>query len=294
MKVEIDIHSGFCFGVTNAVQRAEKELAKSGTLYCLGKIVHNQEEVERLEKSGLITIDHDFFSKLTNARVLIRAHGEPPETYEIARRNNLELIDATCPVVYKLQERVGKASVKLNTKKGQVIIVGKPGHPEVEGLLGQTNGDAHVVKDAHDLQSVSFDKPSILFSQTTKPVREFEEVKQALQEGYQKAGFNHLDMLEVHNTTCRQVSGREEKITRFAASHDLILFVSYKESSNGRLLFEACKRGNPAAHFITSSKDIKKEWLEGIESAGICGATSTPLWLMEDVAENLREIALCC
>ncbi|HYX06871.1 MAG TPA: 4-hydroxy-3-methylbut-2-enyl diphosphate reductase [Bacteroidales bacterium] len=292
MKIDIDIHSGFCFGVTNAVKRAEEELARSGSLYCLGKIVHNKEEVERLENLGLITIDRDHFRKLTNTKVLIRAHGEPPETYEIARINNLELIDATCPVVHKLQTRISRSSLKMNSEKGQVIIFGKPGHPEVEGLMGQTNGEALVVKNAHDLDSVSFNKPAILYSQTTKPVKEFEEIKQALQDGYNKAGFNSSDMLEVHNTTCRQVSGREENITRFAANHDLVLFVSYKESSNGQLLFDACKQGNPSAHFISSPVDIKKEWLEDKESAGVCGATSTPLWLMEEVAENIRELAL--
>ena len=292
MKIDIDIHSGFCFGVTSAVKRAEEELAKSGSLYCLGKIVHNQEEVERLEKMGLITIDRDHFRKLTNTKVLIRAHGEPPETYEIARRNNLELIDATCPVVHKLQERISRSSLKMNSENGQVIIFGKPGHPEVEGLMGQTNGEALVVNNTHDLDSISFSKPAILYSQTTKPVKEFEKLKQALQDGYNKAGFNPSEMLEVHNTTCRQVSGREDKITRFAANHDLVLFVSYKESSNGQLLFEACRKGNSSAHFISSPADIKMEWLEGKESAGICGATSTPIWLMEKVAENIRELAL--
>lgn len=292
MIIDIDIHSGFCVGVTNAVKRAEEELTRSGSLYCLGKIVHNQEEVGRLEKMGLITIDHDYFRKLTNTKVLIRAHGEPPETYEIARRNKLELIDATCPVVHKLQERIGRSSMKMKSEEGQVIIFGKPGHPEVEGLMGQTNGEALVVNNAHDLDKVSFSKPAILYSQTTKPVNEFEKLKKALQEGYKNAGFKPSEMMEIHNTTCRQVSGREEKITRFAASHDLVLFVSYKESSNGQLLFEACKKGNPSAHFISSPADIKMEWLEGKESAGVCGATSTPIWLMEEVAENIRELAL--
>lgn len=284
-KIEIDNGSGFCFGVTTAISKAEEELERTGVLYCLGDIVHNAGEVERLRKKGLITVDHDEFAKLHNVKVLLRAHGEPPSTYETARRNNIEIIDATCPVVLQLQKRIKNAYAQSalpendREEKPLIIIYGKPGHAEVNGLVGQTGGSAVVIQDKSDLDSLDLDRDVWIYSQTTKSIEGFQEIVAEIQKRKTKGSFQWFD------TICRQVANRLPKMREFAASHDVILFVSGAKSSNGRVLYAQCKEVNPKTYLITDETELNHEWIRDAESIGICGATSTPRWLMQKVAD---------
>ncbi len=281
LKIEIDNGSGFCFGVTTAIRKAEEELAKGSKLYCLGDIVHNGMEVERLHEQGLITIDHEQLRNLHNAKVLLRAHGEPPETYEIARQNNIEIIDATCPVVLALQSRIKR---KWNdSPNAQTVIFGKKGHAEVLGLVGQTHGKAIVVENLDDVKKkLDFSKDINLYSQTTKNLDEYRRIVDYIQNNISPtAAFKSYD------TICRQVANRMPHIAEFAAHHDVILFVSGRKSSNGHALFTRCKEVNANSHLIEREEEIDYSWFKGAETVGICGATSTPKWLMEECRDAI-------
>lgn len=280
--IEIDEKSGFCFGVVNAIKRAEEELAKGEKLYCLGDIVHNGQEVERLTKMGMITIDHEQLKELRNAKVLFRAHGEPPSTYEIAKKNNINLIDASCPVVLRLQNKI-KNSYDENPLGKQILIYGKKGHAEVVGLLGQTNDNAIVIENVEDLNKIDFSKQIHLFSQTTKSLDGFNNlVKNISGKMQHKATFNYSD------TICRQVSNRMPNLVTFAEKKDIVIFVSGKKSSNGKVLFEHCKKVNPNTFLISAPEEIDELNIDITKNIGICGATSTPRWLMEEVADRIR------
>lgn len=280
VQIEIDDGSGFCFGVTTAIRKAEEELAAGKTLYCLGDIVHNGMECERLRSMGLITINHDELKALHDVKVLLRAHGEPPETYEIARRNNIEIIDATCPVVLQLQRRI-KREYDSNPD-AQIVIFGKPGHAEVLGLVGQTNSKAIVIAGIDDAKALDFNRDIYLYSQTTKSLDEFHRIIDYIQEHISlEATFRSFD------TICRQVANRMPNISSFAKRHDLILFVCGRKSSNGKVLFNECRSVNPNSHLIEGPDEIKREWIEGIDTIGICGATSTPKWLMERCRDRI-------
>lgn len=282
-KVEIDEGSGFCFGVVTAINKAEEELTKGGTLYCLGDIVHNSREVERLKAMGLITINHEEFNRLHDVKVLLRAHGEPPETYTIARRNNIEIIDATCPVVLRLQKKIKQEYIQEDDEEKQIVIYGKNGHAEVLGLVGQTTGQAIVIEKLEEAGTLDFSKSIRLYSQTTKSVDEFQKIVE-----YIKEHISPDVTFEYYDTICRQVANRIPNIKKFAASHDLVFFVSGKKSSNGKILFSECKKVNPNSHLIDSAEEIDNELLLGAESIGICGATSTPKWLMEEISEAIK------
>jgi 4-hydroxy-3-methylbut-2-enyl diphosphate reductase len=281
-QIEIDNGSGFCFGVTTAIKKAEEELQKGNTLYCLGDIVHNGMECDRLRQMGLITINHEELANLRNAKVLLRAHGEPPATYETARRNNIEIIDATCPVVLQLQKRI--KDKWTNDSKAQVVIFGKNGHAEVLGLVGQTNGKAIVIEKFDDVKSLDFTRDIYLYSQTTKSLDEFHRIIEYIQEHISpEASFQSFD------TICRQVANRMPNISQFATRHDLILFVSGRKSSNGKVLYNECVRVNPNSYLIEGPDEIKPEWLKDVKTIGICGATSTPKWLMEQCRDWILE-----
>lgn len=287
IQIEIDNGSGFCFGVTTAIQKAEEELSASNvnsksshTLYCLGDIVHNGMEVERLHAQGLVTINHDDLVKLHHVKVLLRAHGEPPETYELANRNHIEIIDATCPVVLQLQRRIKKQFD--NNPHAQIVIFGKNGHAEVLGLVGQTHSHAIVVESLEDVMKLDFNRDIYLYSQTTKSLDEFHRIIEYIQ--------NHISseaIFKSFDTICRQVANRMPNIAIFAAKHDLILFVSGRKSSNGKVLFNECKSVNPNSYQIESAHEIDMNWINGIETIGICGATSTPKWLMEECRDYI-------
>lgn len=282
--IEIDQGSGFCFGVVTAITKAEQVLAEGGKLYCLGDIVHNSKEVERLRNMGLISINHDEFEKLTDATVLLRAHGEPPSTYETAKRNRITIIDATCPVVLRLQKKIKKENDLEDEKNKQILIFGKNGHAEVLGLVGQTNGEAIVVENLDEVKKLNLNKNIRLYSQTTKSLDEFQEIVSYIEENINpEASFKSSD------TVCRQVSNRIPNIKNFAASHDLILFVSGKKSSNGKILYNECKKINQNTVFIDSIEEIDLELVKKAKSIGICGATSTPKWLMEEIQEFISK-----
>jgi 4-hydroxy-3-methylbut-2-enyl diphosphate reductase len=281
--VEIDKDSGFCFGVVNAIQSAEKELTIDNELYCLGDIVHNSQEVARLQKKGLCTINHEDLKNMHNKRVLLRAHGEPPSTYTTAEQNSIRIIDATCPVVLQLQKKILKHYKEMNPHHSQIVIFGKSGHAEVNGLVGQTDGKAVVVEKITDLDLLDFDKNVCLFSQTTMSVHDFKEIVDEIQSRVHKnADFKYFD------TICRQVANRMPHIRKFAARHDLILFVAGEKSSNGKALLCECIKANANTHLISNPDDINPAWLKNVQSVGICGATSTPKWLMEDVARKIE------
>ncbi len=282
LRIEIDEHSGFCFGVTTAIQKAEEELQQGGTLYCLGDIVHNGIECERLKKMGLITIDHTTFARLHDAKVLLRAHGEPPETYETARKNNLELIDATCPVVLKLQQRIKQKWQSTADEERQIIIHGQAGHAEVLGLVGQTRGEAIVVENPSQIDKVATDKNTYIYSQTTKSLEGYKQIVEAIGERIAEGCKT-----ESFDTVCRQVANRMSGIGEFAKSHELIFFVCGRKSSNGKILFNECKRVNPNSHQIESPAEIDLALTDKVESIGICGATSTPKWLMENCKQEI-------
>ena len=290
MTIDIDKNSGFCFGVIKAVDKAEELLNAGEKLYCLGEMVHNQEEVSRLKQLGLITINHDEFKNLNNCNVLIRAHGEPPETYEIAKNNNLKLIDATCPVVLKLQQRVKESYDNLKNKEGQLVIYGKTGHAEVIGLAGQTNNEAIVISEQNELDKIDFNKPVRLFSQTTMSKNGFEEIKKSIKTKMKEIQHNNLVDFDARNTVCGQVSCREPALIEFAKNHDVIIFVSGKNSSNGKFLFDVCCRVNPGSYLISKPEDLKEKWFRDISSVGVSGATSTPVWLLQSVVEKIKEL----
>ncbi len=293
MEIEIDSGSGFCFGVTTAIRKAEEELAKGGILYCLGDIVHNGMECERLKDMGLVTINHDDMRELHDVKVLLRAHGEPPETYELARRNNIEIIDATCPVVLQLQKRI-KQQYTANTQSpgqsvksdAQIVIFGKKGHAEVLGLVGQTDSSAIVIENFDEVKRLDFTRDIYLYSQTTKSLDEYHRIIDYIQSHISPgATFKSFD------TICRSVSNRMPNISQFAARHDLILFVCGRKSSNGKVLFNECLRVNPNTHLVEDAQEIESAWLNGIQSVGICGATSTPRWLMEQCRDAIKQLA---
>ncbi len=315
MDIEIDNGSGFCFGVTTAIHKAEEELDKTGHLFCLGDIVHNSNEVERLKQKGLVTITHEQLQELHDVKVLLRAHGEPPETYETARRNNIEIIDATCPVVLQLQRRIRKSynehrdevtsSSSVGTRRAlsaeaggsttawqcqvppQIVIYGKRGHAEVNGLVGQTEGSAIVIESLAEIDKIDFNRDIYLYSQTTKSLQGFkaivEEIKHRIGPDVKFFSFD---------TICRSVANRIPQIRTFATRHELVLFVCGKKSSNGRILFNECVDANPNSHLISNENDIDPRWLDGINSVGICGATSTPRWLMTQVKERVEKFML--
>ena len=285
IKVEIDEGSGFCFGAVTAIHKAEEELAKGETLYCLGDIVHNSREVDRLKTMGLITINREEFKQLKNAKVLLRAHGEPPETYMIARENNIEIIDATCPVVLRLQKRIRQGYLADSDEEKQIVIYGKSGHAEVLGLVGQTDGKAIVIEKAEEAKKLDLNKSIRLFSQTTKSLDEFQEIVE-----YFKQHISPEATFEYYDTICRQVANRMPKLREFAATHDLIFFVSGKKSSNGKMLFEECLKVNANSHLIDNEKEIDPSLLQNVKSIGVCGATSTPKWLMEKIYNHIRTL----
>ena len=297
MIITIDDNSGFCFGVTTAIQTAERELQK-GQLFCLGDIVHNGQEVERLDKLGLETIDYDDLRTLHNVRVLLRAHGEPPSTYHIAKRNNIEIIDASCPVVLHLQKRIRETYQDLHGKNtgAQIVIFGKKGHAEVIGLEGQTNNTAVVIESINDLCKLNFSRPIYLFSQTTKSVEEFEDIvaeikKRRMELGMSESVIGSQEIVfEYHNTICRNVANRVKRLQDFARSNDVVIFVGGKKSSNAKVLFNNCLEVNRSTIFVSSTDDITYEIVQQCHQAeyvGICGATSTPKWLMEDVKQYI-------
>lgn len=289
MQVEIDPNSGFCFGVTNAIKMAEEYLNKNDVLYCLGDIVHNGEEVKRLSNMGMQTVDHKDLKELHDVDVLIRAHGEPPSTYRIAAENNIRLIDATCPVVLRLQENIHEWSKEMNKQGGLIVIFGKKGHAEVNGLVGQTCRNAMVVNSMDDLQNLDLTKPLHLFSQTTRNETEYQQIAEEIKR--QKIALTgQSDDLTFHQTICPRVSGRENDLADFASSNDVIIFVSGKKSSNGRMLYDICMAHNDNAHFISSEKEIQAAWFESSDKVGICGATSTPYWLMKNVSYYIIQL----
>lgn len=284
MKVEIDNDSGFCFGVLSAIGKAEEELRKGSELYCLGDIVHNGMECSRLQDLGLRTINHDQFNTLKGAKVLLRAHGEPPSTYNIARNNGITLIDATCPVVLKLQQRIHKQYQELDPSTQEIVIFGQKGHAEVLGLVGQTDGNATIIESADEIDRIDFNKDIFLYSQTTKSASSYNQLIEKIAERVPS------DRRFVYNNTvCGQVSHRRENISEFASRHDVILFVSGRKSSNGKVLFNECLNVNPRSYMIEGKEDIDFSKLDGAESIGICGATSTPKWLMEECKEYILD-----
>ncbi len=283
LQVEIDEGSGFCFGVTTAIQKAEEELSAGQKLYCLGDIVHNGMECERLKNMGLITINHEEMKELHDVKVLLRAHGEPPETYEVARRNNIEIIDATCPVVLQLQRRI-KRQFNDDSEK-QIVIFGKNGHAEVLGLVGQTSSHAIVVESLDDVKKLDFSRDICLYSQTTKSLDEFHHIIRYIQ-----SHISPTAEFKSYDTICRQVANRMPNISSFAAKHDLILFVCGRKSSNGKVLYKECRSVNPNTHLIEGPDEIDKSWLQEIETVGICDATSTPKWLMEQCRDRIMEL----
>ena len=280
MQIEIDKESGFCFGVTTAINKAEEELGRGARLYCLGDIVHNGMECDRLSRMGLSTIDHAEMAELHGQKVLLRAHGEPPATYEVARHNDIEIIDATCPVVLALQRRIRKQYVA--NPDAQIVIFGKPGHAEVLGLVGQTDGRAIVIASPDEVERLDFTRDIYLYSQTTKSLDDFRTIityiSQHMAPG---ATFRSFD------TICRSVANRIPNIAAFASRHDLVLFVCGRKSSNGKVLFGECLAVNPNTHLIEGADEIEPAWLEGISSVGICGATSTPKWLMQECEKRI-------
>ncbi len=281
MKITIDPNSGYCFGVTYAIEHAERELKEDSNLFVIGDIVHNNKEVERLNKLGLEAIDHEQFAKLKDAKVLLRAHGEPPSTYEMAKQNNIQLVDASCPVVLNLQKRIKKAYEKGKDTQTQIAIYGKRGHAEVNGLVGQTEGNAIVCEGIDDIVKVDKNYPVVVFSQTTKTIEGFHKLVDTLRaEGY--------NVVKDNDTICRKVSNRVPILTQFSQEHDVIVFVGGKKSSNGKWLHSVCKKNNERSYFVSEAEEVDMNWFENCESVGICGATSTPQWLMEEVARHIE------
>ena len=291
MVVEIDKQSGFCFGVQNAVEIAEKALLKGEKVFSLGPIVHNDKEVDRLSTLGLVSIDHEKFKELKDCKVLIRAHGEPPETYAIAEKNNLSIIEATCPIVKRLQSKIRDAWIRTKEGDGQVVIFGKQGHAEVVGLQGQINNEGIIVSGPADFRKIDISKPVYLFAQTTMSVREYSILSEILCTKMMENGITDMTKnLIINKTICGQVSNREPHLKAFARKHDTIIFVSGRESSNGKMLYSVCKNINPDTHFVSSYEELDKSWFAGKNSVGICGATSTPKWLIENIRDIISNI----
>jgi 4-hydroxy-3-methylbut-2-enyl diphosphate reductase len=291
MKVEIDSSSGFCFGVVNAINQAEKELQVDKDLYCLGDIVHNSEEVTRLESKGLITINKEDLINLKEKKVLLRAHGEPPETYKIAKENGITIIDATCPVVLKLQSRIKKSWIDIKDNNGQIVIFGKKGHAEVNGLVGQTEGNAIVIDNTDEIAELDFSKPIALFSQTTMSSDKYLLLADNIRKMMVKTLGNDDVPLTINRTICGQVSNRKKEVEQFAQKHQVVVFVSGEKSSNGKMLFDICKQTNPNTFLVSNTEGVHKEWFNGFDDVGVCGATSTPVWLMQMVAEKILLVA---
>lgn len=287
MIAEIDKKSGFCFGVIRAIDAAEAELKNENQLFCLGDIVHNEMEVNRLQDKGLKVISHEELKKLNNTKVLLRAHGEPPETYKLASENNISLIDASCPIVLKLQQRVKSAYEEMKKINGQLIIFGKHGHAEVIGLSGQTENTAIVIEKSDEIAKIDFSKAIRLFAQTTKSIEEYAKLKELISERIKMTDNGNSDFV-AYDSICRQVSNRYEDLKKFSMKYDIIIFVSGKNSSNGKFLFEICKSVNKKTYFVSDSSELERAWFNNIENAGICGATSTPMWLMEEIANIIR------
>lgn len=283
-EIEIDGRSGFCHGVVTAIRKAEEELERNAEpLFCLGDIVHNSDEVERLEKKGLSTITHEAFHHLSGVRVLLRAHGEPPSTYQLAKNRNIEIVDATCPVVLKLQQRI-KATYDKSPHHPQIVIYGKAGHAEVNGLVGQTNGEAIVVENIAQLDRIDFNRDIALYSQTTMSLHGLAEMVEEINRRI-APGVNFT----YHDTICRQVANRVDHLREFARQHDVILFVAGAKSSNGKVLYNECKNVNQRSFLVARPSDFRGSWVAGAKSIGICGATSTPSWLMEQVRDIVKE-----
>lgn len=293
MTISIDEYSGFCFGVTAAINAAEREL-QAGPLFCLGDIVHNGQEVERLDKLGLVTIDYDDLRTLHNVRVLLRAHGEPPSTYRIAQQNNIEIIDASCPVVLKLQKRIRETYLAHMDEDAQIVIFGQKGHAEVIGLEGQTNNTAIVVESVKDLDALDYTKSIYLFSQTTKSVEGFGEIVGAIEsKRLENATHSREVVFEYHDTICRNVAHRVKRLQDFARSNDVVIFVGGKKSSNAKVLYNHCLEVNSSTVFVSSVDDLTDEMVRdchSVERVGICGATSTPKWLMERIKLKIESV----
>jgi 4-hydroxy-3-methylbut-2-enyl diphosphate reductase len=291
MLVEIDKKSGFCFGVQNAVEIAERALLSGEKVFSLGPIVHNDKEVERLSTLGLASIDHNEFIKLKNCKVLIRAHGEPPETYIAAEKNNITIIEATCPIVKRLQSKIKDTWHNIKESKGQVVIFGKPGHAEVVGLLGQINNEGILISGPDDLRKIDITRPVYLFAQTTMSVKEYNHIAEIIRMKMVENGISDPDKnLILNKTICGQVSNREPHLKAFARKHDVVIFVSGRESSNGKMLYSVCKTINPDTHFVSSTEELDKNWFKDKSSVGICGATSTPKWLIEKIHDFISNI----
>jgi len=290
MKVDIDKNSGYCFGVIRAIEIAEKELQNGEILYCLGDIVHNEMEVKRLEKLGLKIISHFEFSKIKDVKVLIRAHGEPPETYEIAKKNNISIIDATCPIVLNLQKKIKKNYEEAKSNNGQIVIFGKHGHAEVIGLLGQTENTAIVVDNEDEISKIDFSKPIRIFSQTTKSIDDFKKIVSIIKHKTEFSQTIFKNFFIFHDTVCRQVSNRSKELLEFSKQFEVIIFVSGLKSSNGEYLFNLCKSVNEKTYRITNADDLNIEWIKDARSVGVCGATSTPMWLMENIVNYIKSI----
>ncbi len=282
ISIVIDDNSGFCFGVVNAIKKVEQELNNKNELLSLGNIVHNEEEVSRLNKKGLSSINQDHFAKLKNNKILFRAHGEPPESYALAKKNNVEIIDATCPVVLKLQQRIKKAWLETKEQNTQIVIFGKKGHAEVISLVGQTNNEAIVLENENDISLINYNKPIIIFSQTTKSVEDYMLIIERIK-------YKSNSTFESHDTICRQVANRAPKLKVFANNFDVVVFVGGKNSSNANYLYKVCKLINSETYFISSASELNKDLYLNKKGIGICGATSTPMWLMSEVANTIEE-----
>jgi 4-hydroxy-3-methylbut-2-enyl diphosphate reductase len=290
MIVKIEQNAGFCFGVVSAINLVEKELGNNDKLYCLGDIVHNNKEVERLSKLGLEVIDIKQMEKLKDTKVMIRAHGEPPSTYELAKKNNIEIIDATCPIVLKLQQNVRKGYTQMKSINGQVVIYGKKGHAEVVGLVGQTDNNAIVISGLEDLDFIDYTKPIHIFSQTTMSKEDYTQICNQIEQKYKALNQNLSSNLLITNSICNKVSSRSKQLIEFADSVDMVLFVSGRSSSNGIYLYNLCKAHKEKTYLISGKEDLKKEWFKGCQSVGISGATSTPMWLMEEISDICTSI----
>ncbi len=290
MVVEIDPNSGFCYGVVRAIRMAENELQSGHTLFSLGDIVHNEPEVARLNHCGMRTINHHDLQTLHNVKVLIRAHGEPPETYQRAAENNISITDATCPVVLNLQKKVHRAYLESQTNNGQVVIYGKPRHAEVNGLVGQTNNTALVINSEQEIGHIDMTRPVYLFAQTTMTIEGLQRIRAAIEMKREEQHIGEEVPFKVNDTICRQVSNREPQLIEFARRHDVVIFVSGSKSSNGKALYEVCKNANPRTYMVATPNNMDIKWFTGANNAGVCGATSTPRWLMEEVAAVIAKI----
>ncbi len=290
MKVNIEQKSGFCFGVVRAIRRAEKILDDEGKLYALGEIVHNNAELERLKLKGLVTLTKDDFKTLKNEKVLIRAHGEPPDTYKIAADNNITLIDATCPVVLNLQSKISNGYKKYKDQQVQIVIFGRKDHPEVKGLIEQVSGKTFVIEKPKDIDIIDFNKPVLLYSQTTRDADKFQKIASTIRKKMNDTNKNGNYIFEAYDTICERVRSRRYELEKFASEHEVIVFVSGKNSSNGNMLYNICKEKNNRSYFIADELEIKPAWFTGIDNVGICGATSTPHWLMHKVKKTIEVI----